>query len=185
MRVHVIPASRVPRRGVVLALFACLLASLAPPARAQVNREYPLKAAFLLNFVKFVDWPSLPGGTITIGILGRNPFSPAVLDGINGKPVKDRTLVVRQVSDLREAAACQVVFISSSEKERLRPILDGLRGASILTVGETAGFARSGGIINFIEEGNKIRFEINPDAAERARLSISSQLLRLAKVVRT
>jgi hypothetical protein len=177
-------AGRIARCVGVL-LLAGGLATPPAPARAESTpREYEIKAAFIYNFVKFVDWPSLPGSTITVGVLGSNPFGNA-LSTINGKSVKGKTLVVKQVGSMQEAGACQVLFISPSEAGRLHSVLETLRTASVLTVGESRGFAREGGIINFTLQDDKIRFEINPTAAERARLSISSQLLRLAKIVKS
>jgi hypothetical protein len=166
------------------------VALTASPARAQAaagqaaaaTREYQIKAAFIYNFVKYVDWPG-DKKTLTIGVLGRNPFGSA-LDALSGKTVNDRTLTVRRIANVQEARAVDVLFVSSSESEHVRQIIEALRSQPVLTVGEVGGFAQNGGVINFTNEGNKVRFEINPDAAERARLKISSQLLRLAKVVR-
>jgi hypothetical protein len=167
-----------------LLLAACAL--LAAPAGG-TTREYEIKAAFLYNFVKFVDWPAqaLPDNSpnVVIGVLGANPFGRA-LNTINGRSVKGKTLVVRQVSSAQDAQNCHMLFICPSERDRLRAILDALRNDSVLTVGEMKGFAESGGIINFTLQNDRVRFEINPAAAERARLTISSQLLRLAKIVR-
>jgi hypothetical protein len=158
-----------------------------PEALAQAPREYEIKAAFIYNFIKFVEWPAqaLPdtSPTITIGVLGRGPFGGA-LESLNGKTVKGKRLVVRQLTGTREIGSVHVLFVSASERDSLDQIVSAARGANVLTVGEMAGFARSGGIINLTTQSNKIRFEINPEAAERAGLRISSQLLRLAKVVR-
>lgn len=147
------------------------------------SREYEIKAAYLFNFIKYVDWPNY-GNTITIGILGQNPFGPAVTT-LNGKVVKGRRLVVRELASARDGQNCQVVFVSASERSRLPEILDNLRSARALTVGETQGFANDGGIINFVEENNKVRFEINPDSARRTGLTISSELLKLARLVKS
>ena len=191
----IIPARRTTTRPplarqVVTALLIGALAVLTTAAYAQraSSREYAIKAAFIYNFAKFVDWPAqaLPESkrSIVIGVLGANPFGSS-LASINGKTVKGRTLVVKRVGSLQEARTCQILFISSSEQGRLQAVLKDLGNSSILTIGEMKGFARSGGIINFTKAGSRIRFEINTSAAERARLTISSQLLKLAKVVRT
>ena len=157
---------------------------LAPGLRAQsgLQREYEIKAAYLYNFIKYVDWPSY-GDTITIGVLGGNPFGTA-LAPLNGKTVKGRRLVIRDLDSLRDAQKCQIIFVSSSEKSRLQEIFENLKSARVLTVGETQGFANGGGMINFVEENNKVRFEINADAARRTGLNISSELLKLAKLVK-
>jgi hypothetical protein len=170
--------------GVMVLSVAAAFCS-APDLRAQsaLQREYEIKAAYLYNFIKYVDWPSY-GDTITIGVLGGNPFGSA-LAPLNGKMVKGRRLVVRQLDSVRDAQRCQIIFVSSSEKPRLQEIFESLRSARVLTVGETQGFADGGGIINFIEENNKVRFEINAEAARRTGLNISSELLKLAKLVKS
>lgn len=152
-------------------------------AQGAAQREYEIKAAYLYNFIKYVDWPSY-GDTITIGVLGSNPFGNA-LAPLNGKIVKGRRLTIRQVDSLRDAQRCQIIFVSSSERSRLQEIFDNLKPARVLTVGEMQGFADGGGIINFVEENNKVRFEINAEAARQAGLNISSELLKLAKLVKS
>ena len=128
---------------------------------------------------------SLPaGGTITIGVVGENPFGGA-LDPLNGKLVKGRKLAVKQVAEAKDLEQCQIVFIGPSEKQRLPEWLDKLKDSKTLTVSEIDGFAQRGGVINFISERNKVRFEINPEAARRFGLTISSELLKLAKLVKT
>jgi hypothetical protein len=164
---------------------AYIFCNATPGASAEVlsSREYEIKAAYLYNFIKYVDWPTY-GDTITIGVLGGNPFGTA-LTPLNGKAVKGRRLLVKEVDSLRDAQKCQIIFVSSSEKSRLQEILENLKSARVLTVGETEGFASSGGIINFVDENNKVRFEINADAARRTGLNISSELLKLAKLVKS
>ncbi len=147
------------------------------------SREYEIKAAYLFNFIKYVDWPTY-GDTITIGVLGGNPFGTA-LTPLNGKTVKGRRLLVKQLASVRDGQNCQIIFVSSSEKSRLPEIFESLKSARVLTVGETQGFASGGGIINFVEENNKVRFEINADSAHRTGLTISSELLKLAKLVKS
>jgi hypothetical protein len=162
---------------------------LAPAVHAQsaLQREYEIKAAYLYNFINYIDWPANAfapeGGTITVGILGESPFGPA-LEPLKGKKIKGRTLAVKQVESAKDLEQCQIVFICSSEKSRLSEILGQLKDARILTVSEIDGFAERGGIINFISERNKVRFEINTDAAKRTGLTISSELLKLAKLVK-
>jgi len=164
---------------------ACLLCRGTQEVLAQSlsSREYEIKAAYLYNFIKYVDWPSY-GDNITIGVLGGNPFGTA-LAPLNGKIVKGRRLLIKELDSLREAQKCQIIFVSSSEKQRLQEIFENLKFARVLTVGETEGFATSGGMINFVEENNKVHFEINADAARRTGLTISSELLKLAKLVKS
>ncbi len=156
------------------------------PARAN-TREYEIKAAYLYNFINYIDWVDqslVPaGGTITIGVFGENPFGPA-LAPLNGKQVRGRTLAVKEVASAADLKSCQIVFIGPSEKLRYEAILVSLRDAKVLTVSEIEGFAEHGGIINFISERNKVRFEINPDAARSQGLTISSELLKLARLVK-
>lgn len=168
------------------------------------SREYQIKAAFLYNFIKFVDWPKEKTADsnepIIIGIIGKDPFGNA-FEPIKDKPVKGKKLIInwfkgfeepkksgekdksklqREIEALRK---CHLLFICSSEKENFEEIIETLKGSSVLTVEETAGFLESGGIINFVMEEKKVRFEINNAAAKRAKLKIRSQLLRLAKRV--
>lgn len=149
---------------------------------SQTTREYKMKLGFLFNFIKYVDWP---GGktNVTIGVLGKNPFGSSLLE-LNGKIANGKSLSVRTLNSVQDARNVDLLFINIVENDRLRQIIDSLKGQSILTVGEVTGFCQCNGIINFMNEGNKIRFEINPNAAERAELKISSTLLRLAHVVR-
>ena len=164
-----------------------LVAAAATGVHASTPREYEIKAAYLLKFINYIDWAdqSLPplGGTITIGVVGENPFGPALAE-VNGEKVKGRTLAVRAVSSTAEIRSCQIIFISPSEKLRFGQILESLKDTRILTVSEIDGFAEHGGVINFISERNKVRFEINPEAARSKGLTISSELLKLARVVK-
>jgi hypothetical protein len=173
-----------------MALLLIVLASGLPKALAQGAKpgEYDIKAAFLYNFLKYVEFPAqaFPAGssTLTIGVLGKDPFGDS-LNSLKSKTIQGRTLVIKRYTDIKDIGDANVLFISTSEKGRLKSILEMLKNAPVLTVGETSGFAKNGGMINFTSENNYVRFEVNPDAAERARLKISSQLLRLAKVVKS
>lgn len=146
--------------------------------------EYELKAAFLYNFAKFVEWP--PGtfpqssSPFVIGILGENPFADDLKKTVAGKKILEHPISVVAFSTLAEATNCHILFISNSEKSRLGAIFKSLRGAPVLTVGENDQFTEAGGMINFVREANKIRFQINDESAKGARLKISSKLLSLA-----
>lgn len=161
----------------------------APGARAQDWQpdKQQVQAAFLFRFIDFIEWPpGAPrdaGPTLTIGIVGKNPFG-AALSALSGKTTRGKTIVIKQITDFADLRNVYVLFISPSEKDRLTQILSQTRNLSILTVSEINGFPQRGGIINLTTENNKVRFEINPNAAQRARLRISSQLLKLAKIVR-
>ena len=154
--------------------------------RAQESQptEYQIKAAFLFNFAKFVEWPPAAFAEATspmvIGVLGENPFRDDLERTIQGKTINNRPLVIKEFRSPAEATNCHVLFISTSEKQRLPEILKSLHGTSVLTVGETDRFIETGGMINFVAEGNKIRFQINEVAAKSAGLKTSSKLLNLA-----
>jgi hypothetical protein len=173
---------------------AALLAGLAslsgvPLARAQAipPSEYQLKAAFLFNFAKFIDWPTSSFAStqspFSICILGKDPFGRAIDEALQGKSIGDRRVVIDRAKNVAESVHCQIVFAGNSEAASLRGILAGLRGANVLLVGESQGFAASGGTIQFTIEENHVRFLINTDAADRAGLKFSSKLLALAKIV--
>jgi len=158
------------------------------PARGQSASEYHVKALFLYNFAKFVDWPADASGGpqdgIALCVVGDDPFGSVLDETLKGKTINGQEMVVKRFRRAQDARACQIVFIASSEKNHLRLILESLKGARVLTVGETEGFAQFGGVINFTLEENRVRFEVNVDAADRAGLKISSKLLSLARIVK-
>ena len=172
-----------------MAVLAGALSVCVPIASAQASApgEYQLKAAFLFNFAKFIDWPvasfSGPEARFSICILGMDPFGRSMDDLLRGKMIADRRVSVERSKQIADVRHCQMVFVSSSEKSHLKEILDGLKGTSVLVVGETDGFAEAGGAIQFAIEDNHVRFLINMDAADRAGLKVSSNLLSLAHVV--
>jgi hypothetical protein len=176
------------RRFGILIIVVLLLAFGASKAFAQTSSpgEYLVKAAFLYNFAKFVDWPSSAfkndSAPLTLCILGRDPFGEA-LDSLKDKTVKGRALVVRRSSRVEDVDECHMLFISPSEKGDLKQILSTLKNSAILTVSELEGFGSMEGMINFVMAEKKVQFEINPDAAQRRGLRISSQLLKLARIV--
>lgn len=173
-------------RATAILVLGWLLLWGARPACAQEPQpsEYQLKAAFLYNFAKFVEWPAsaLPqnDSPFIIGILGENPFNDDLRKTVAGKKILAHPITVVPLPNITAATNCHILFISPSEKNRLPEIFRILDQASVLTVSETDRFTQAGGIINFTREGNKIRFEISDDAAKRAGLKISSKLLSLA-----
>lgn len=177
------------RTPTALALGVWAAVSGAPAAQADstTDREHQIKVAFVYNFVKFVDWPIdvLPESrdTISVCVLSDDPIY-ASLETIDGKIVKGRRLTVRRVDAPRELSSCQVAFFGLAEEKRLPQAMGSLQDASVLTVGEIDRFAQSGGIINLVVVNNKVRFEINVDRAERARLKLGSQLLSVATIVK-
>jgi hypothetical protein len=148
--------------------------------------EYRVKAAFLYNFTKFVDWPpgdQHPAQPFIIGILGDDPFGDDI-QRLAGKAVGDRSLSIRRYPAWDDAAAtCDILFITASQKDDLETILDRLGGTSVLTVGDSNDFARRGVMINFFMGANKVRFEVNLKQATQAGFKISSRLLKLATIV--
>lgn len=172
------------------AVVVCL-ALLAGPLSAGAGEgvgEYQVKAAFLYNFSKFVEWPAkafpAPNSPIRFAVVGEDPFGAELDRALEGKVVGGRPLVLQRfgsaTADLRR---CHIVFISSSEARRLPDLLELLRGAPVLTVSEMEPFVRAGGVIRLTEDDRHVRFEINVQAAEQEGLQISSKLLALATVV--
>jgi hypothetical protein len=149
--------------------------------------EYQVKAAFIYNFARFVQWPSwaFPNANdpFAICILGRDPFGRSLEDTVAGRTIEGHPLVVRHVADRRKAAGCQIVFIDSTESRHLLPTAGDLRPTGILTIGESEAAAAGGVIINFRLDADKVRFDINLEAADREKLKISSRLLSLARIV--
>ena len=157
------------------------------PAQPTSAGEYQLKAVFLFNFAQFVEWPpqAFPDrqAPLVIGVLGEDPFGAYLDETVRDEKVNNRPLAVQRYRRVEEIKSCHVLFISRSETDRLEQILAGLKGRSILTVGDAEGFAQQGGMIRFVNEKNKIRLRINLDAAKAAKLTISSKLLRPAEIV--
>jgi hypothetical protein len=166
--------------------FLCLLLTLLAAqgaGRAQSAGEYELKAAFLYKFAGFVQWPEDAGtGVICIGVVGQDPFGAMLNVVVNGKSLNGRSFTIRRARNARDLPACQIVFVSSSERPQLRAILNQLQ-PDVLTVGDMPGFCESGGIIGFELVDRRVRLRINLEAAQRAHLQISSKLLSLAKLV--
>jgi len=150
--------------------------------------EYQVKAAFLFNFAKFVEWPAQAfksaDSPIEICVLGPNPFGSLLDKAVEGKVVGNRKFVVREVRDAQQAGECQIVFVSAAGWTRSRAVLGEIKKCCVLTVGETGEFIGGGGMINLRLEDARVRVEINPDAAARAGLRISSKLLSLAEIWR-
>jgi len=164
-----------------------LVIGAAASSASAVSKEYEVKAACLFHFAQFVDWPdsafSDADAPFSIGILGDDPFGDTLDEIVKGESIRHRGIAIKRSRRASDLKGCQMLFISNSEKDRVDQILSSLDDASILTVGETDGFAGRGGIINFYLDENKVRFEINPDTAKRHGLKLSSQLLGLGRIV--
>jgi YfiR/HmsC-like len=173
----------------------CLACAAARPASAQqaaddavINREYPLKALFLYNFGGYVEWPSESFPTsqapFAIGVLGSAPIEATLKELAATKTIAGRRIVVERFSSLDDLRPCHILFVTRNVSgQQQRMALERLQDQPVLIVGESEGFAALGGSVNFIVESNKIRFEINVDAAKQHQLKISSKLLALAKIV--
>lgn len=152
-------------------------------ARAQSAGEYEIKAAFLYKFAGFVQWLNDSGkGAICIGVVGQDPFGTMLNVVIDGKNLNGRSFTVRRSGNARDLTGCRIVFISSSERPRLRAILNQLQ-PDVLTVGDLPGFCEAGGVIGFELVDHRVRLRINLEAAQRNHLQISSKLLNLARLV--
>ncbi len=157
-------------------------------AQAQGPTEYQLKAAYIYNFPKFIEWPSSAGtdprAPIVVGILGRDPFGSEIEAVLSGKTANQRHFVIRRFSNVREVSGCQILFVSSSEKDNLKQVFAAVAGFGVLTVGESDRFAEAGGVIHWGLVDGRVKLTINLPAAERAGLRMNANLLRLADVIR-
>jgi hypothetical protein len=153
-------------------------------ADLQTHPEYEVKAAFIYNFLNLIDWPidQELNDTINLCVVGKNQFG-TTLENVDYSVIGNKTLVVKYVQSFQDIGDSNVVFVSSSEKRRLKQIHQTLTDTNVLTIGDTKGFAQQGVIINFYIKDDNVHFEVNMDAAKRAGLKISSKLLRLAKIV--
>jgi hypothetical protein len=165
-----------------------LLVAGAGLLRADTSPEYKLKAAYLFNFTKFVDWPTNAfadaKAVMVIGVLGEDPFGNSLEEIVQNRTINGRSLAIQRVRRVEELKNCQLLFISRSEQSHLKSILAGLDGRPVLTVSDADDFLDNGGTISLVLDGRNIRFEINAGTAERAGLKIDAQLLSLAKTVR-
>lgn len=157
-------------------------------AQAEIAKEYQVKAAFLYNFTKFVQWPperfADERSPLVIGLFGPSPFNGELQRVVEGRQAGGRGLVVREVATAEQIREAHVVFVPQGEEARFTKLIAGQPLPGVLTVGESEAFAAWGGVIAFTLEAGKIRFVINLDPAERAGLKLSVQLLRLATEVR-
>jgi hypothetical protein len=170
-----------------LALTGTLLSSIVSSGAAAATSEYEVKAAFLVNFAKFVEWPASVFGSaaapVLIGVVGDDPFGRGIDDAVRGKFLDGRSITVERVDWREDLTGFQIVFISGSEQRRLKDILRPLESTSVLTVSDMGDFCRNGGVIAFVSVDQRVRFEVNGAAARRQGLKVSSKLLSLATTV--
>ncbi len=167
----------------ILALAGMLGAALgsAQPPPSQTS-EYSVKAAYLLNFGRFVTWPGASAArpALRICVLGQDPFGPLLEATVGGGKVRGRPVLTARVSQPEQTLQCDILFVSSSEAERWSLIREIVQRSPVLTVSDMPNFARQGGMIQFTLEHNRVRFEVNLEAANLAGLALSSDLLKLA-----
>ena len=183
-------ALRQIRRASIFGIIACWVLLIASPnalSQKDEGAEYSVKLAFLYNFTKFIEWPPksyrAPSSPLLICIVGHDPFSQVLEAELRTRNVDGHPVEVRTLKPNDKLSLCQIVFVPATEKQHAGRIVSGLRGSSTLTVGETDGFAAQGGIINLTVEANRVHFEVNRLAAERAGLKVRSGLLSIAKIV--
>jgi hypothetical protein len=182
---------------VALMLLPIVSAAAATSAHAQdtdASSEYLIKAGFIYNFANLVQWPSTSfsqaDSPIVIAVLGEERFGTTLDRVLQGKKIDGHPFVVKYlrssselVKSVGKPKECQILYVSSSAMTHLSEAIQVVRGLPVLTIGETPGFAKNGGMINFVLEDNRVRFEVNVKAAKDADLNISSRLLALARIV--
>jgi YfiR/HmsC-like len=172
-------------RGVALVLMSVFALTLCAQTPAT---EYEVKAAYLLNFGKFVKWPAaaMPPETqkFAICILGDDPFGPVLDVTVRDEKIEGKPVIARRISRPQDAAGCQVLFISRSEEKQARKYLQGLSKSGMLTVSDMSGFLDHEGMIQFTFVGNRVRFEVNLDSVRGAGLTLSSELLKVASFIK-
>lgn len=175
------------RRSVICVFIAAGFGLIRPPrcTAAELNLEYQVKAAFLLNFTKFVEWPqsafASPDAPLEVCILGEDPFGDFLDRLVSGEIVGGRKVATLRIKRTPPPKACAVLFIGRRDQDTLKRLSD--LGPGVLTVGEGESFLREGGMIAFVIENRRVRFVINQAAAEHAGLKLSSRLLSVAKSV--
>ena len=179
----------VPLRAAVCLCLVCLSVLSIPIAMAQGAQvafsEYQVKAAFLYNFSKFVEWPPRDEtGSVKIGILGDDPFGDYLDQVIHEKTIRNRPIETRHFRAVDNLEVCHILFISDSETKHVPNIVEALAGIPVLTVGEGRGFAEQGGMIGLVLDDGRVRFDINTKAAKASGITVRSQLLDLARRVK-
>lgn len=184
-RHHVPSGSGAWRAGLALLLGWCMAAGVW--AETAPTREYQVKAAFLLRFLQFVEWPEQafgqPDSPLRIGILGEDPFGVALDHIAANERVRNRPLLITRSAMVADLRTCHMIFVANSERDRLDEVAKELPAEAVLTISDIEGFAERGGTIRFYLADKKVRFEINPTVAQRQHLKVSAQLLSLGKIV--
>lgn len=175
------------RRRIGFIFLFAVLGGAIPAARVpEPTREYVVKAAFIYNFIQFAEWPadsfSDASSPFVIGVIGSDPFDHALEAAIEGKSVGGHPMVVKQLNSVQEIDQCRLLFVPAAQDDQLANIFNRVAEQPILTVGESDNFPWAGGVIRFYMDENKVHFEISPEAASKARIRLSSKLMKLAKI---
>ncbi len=182
-----LPFALRPATGVMFAVLASVFLCGIGAAQSEQLNEYEVKAAFLFNFTKFVEWPESsfgdPQAPIVLGIIGDDPFGDNLARIIAEQKVQGRGLIIRKENLGDDLHRCHVLFVSASERLHSAQILSSIQSASVLTVSDMDGFAEAGGVIQFVMQENRVRFVVNLDAATQDKLRLSAKLLALARVI--
>lgn len=176
----------------MLQMIAMLMLCLTPviaalSAQRSSASEYEVKAAYLYQFGRFVQWPVAPASVtnaFSVCVLGRDPFGPLLETALMGETIDGKDVVPKRISKPQEALGCNILFISSSKERELNSILAAIDRAGVLTVSEIPEFSQRGGMIQLLSQGKRVRFEVNLTVTETAGLILSSELLKLAVAVR-
>jgi len=159
-------------------------ATAAPETRT--TSEYELKAAFIYNFLKFTDWPpgAIDENSITIGVIGLDAHIDVIRKALDGRTLRQMTIAVEDYQGPKDVHSRYILYVGEPRNTTIEALLRSVQDRAVLTVGESKDFIPAGGIVRFFEQGSRVRFEINPEAAERAGLQMSSRLLKVATIVR-
>lgn len=177
--------NRLSKQTLIMLLGAILGAANCMSAQAEPPTEYEVKAAYIHNTAKFVEWPAAStgfAGSLKLCVLGQDPFGNA-LNVLRGKAIHDKVWEVVHANSDTNLRECGALFIAASERRNLRQILDATKDSPVLTMGDSDGYAQQGVMVNFYLQDNMVRIEINTDAVKRSGLNIGSQLLKLARIV--
>ena len=190
-----VPSDRATRpvlslRPLLIAVAAACAFPAIPVLHAQNPRptDYQVKATYLYNFGRFIEWPgkvaAAQGGSFTVCVLGQDPFGPSLDATLAGETIGGKTVVAKRISSDEESGDCQILFLSLTDDSRLNKIIVDLNKKAVLTVSDMSQFVKRGGMIQFVLEGKKVRFEVNLTAAQHAGLTLSSELLKVATAVK-
>jgi hypothetical protein len=190
-----VPGDRATRpvlslRPLLIAVAAACAFLAIPVLHAQNPRptDYQVKATYLYNFGRFIEWPgkvaAAQGGSFTVCVLGQDPFGPSLDATLAGETIGGKTVVAKRISSAEESGDCQILFLSLTDDSGLNKIIADLDKKAVLTVSDMSQFVKRGGMIQFVLEGKKVRFEVNLTATQHAGLTLSSELLKVATAVK-